>query len=117
MAKFHGIVGFVEYAETGLDIYKEIPSEKEYSGDFTRKSYRSVSTQQSINDNLVINNQLEIIADPYMSQHFPSIKYVKWRGTNWKVTSADDTNFPRIVLNLGEVYNGPTATEVIQDSP
>ena len=117
MAKFHGIIGFVNYEETGLDRWEEIPSEKLYSGDFTRKSYRSVSTQQSINDNLVMNNQLEILADPYMSQHFPSIKYVRWRGANWKVSSVDDTNYPRIVLNFGEVYNGPTASEIVEDSP
>ena len=104
MAKFHGMVGFVEYSETSSGVFKEIAREKEYSGDVIRKSNRSVSTS-TINDNLVINNQISIIADPYINQHFPSIKYVTWKGTSWKVTSAEP-NFPRIILTLGEVYNG-----------
>lgn len=118
MAKFHGIVGFVDYVETAPDVFMEVASEKEYSGDFKRKNNRFVSTT-TLNDNLVINNQIEIIATPYINQHFPSIRYVRWKGTNWKVTSVDDSNYPRIVLNLGEVYNGitPETSEDQQDSP
>lgn len=107
MAKFHGIVGFVDYVETAPDVYKEVASEKEYSGEFKRKNNRFVSTT-TLNDNLTINSQIEIIASPELNQHFPSIRYVRWKGTNWKVTSVDDTNYPRIVLNLGEVYDGIT---------
>ena len=53
----------------------------------------------------MINNQIEIVADPYINQHFPSIRYVMWNGTKWKVTSVED-QFPRLILALGEVYNG-----------
>lgn len=108
MAKFHGMVGFVDYVETAPDVYTEIPYEKEYSGDFIRKSNRSVASTTTTNDNLVINYQISIIADPFMNVHFPSIKYVSSNGTNWKVDSADDTQYPRIILNLGEVYHGIT---------
>ena len=104
MAKFHGIVGFVYYEETKPGVIKEVVNEREYAGDIKRKSNRFVSGQQ-INDNLAINNQIEIIADPYINQHLPSIKYVEWNGTKWKVTSVED-QFPRLVLTLGEVYNG-----------
>lgn len=105
MAKFHGMVGFVDYEETSPSVFKEVASEREYSGELIRKNNRFVSGQ-SINDNLVINNQISIIADPYINQHFPSIRYVNWKGANWKVTSVDDSNFPRIILTLGDVYNG-----------
>lgn len=104
MAKFHGIVGFVDYVEKKPGVFKEIASEKPYSGDVIRKSNRSVSTS-TINDNLVINVQLSIIADPYINQHFPSIKYVTWNGSSWKVTNVEP-NYPRMIITLGEVYNG-----------
>ena len=105
MAKFHGIVGFVDYVETKPDVYKEVTTEREYSGDLKRKNNRYVSTS-TLNDNLAINNQIEIIADPYINQHFPSIRYVHWKGADWKVTSVDDSTPPKIVLTLGDVYNG-----------
>lgn len=105
MAKFHGMVGFVDYVETAPDVSKEVASEREYSGDVLRINNRYVASQH-LNDNLVINNQISIIADPYINQHFPSIRYVTWKGAKWKVTSVED-KFPRLILTLGDVYNGP----------
>lgn len=106
MAKFHGNIGFVDFEETAPGVYKEVAIERPYSGDILRKNNRFVAQQQSINDNLVINNQISITADPYINSHFPSIRYVVWKGASWKVTSVDDSNPPKMILTLGEVYNG-----------
>ena len=105
MAKFYGIVGFVEYAESVPGVYKETVTEREYSGDLKRKINRYASVATSINDNIALNNQIEILADPYINQHFPSIRYVTWNGCKWKVSSVEH-QFPRLILTLGEVYNG-----------
>ena len=105
MAKFSGIIGFVNYEETAPSVYTEIPEERHYTGDILRNINRSVVSQQSVNDNIAINNQISIIADPYINSHLPSIKYVVWKGTKWKVTSVED-KFPRLNLTLGDVYNG-----------
>lgn len=105
MAKFHGMIGFVTYEENVPGVHSEVTVERLYSGDIIRKSNRFVAGQ-AINDNLVINNQISIVADPYINQHFPSIKYAVWKDAKWKVTSVDDSNPPRLVLTLGEVYNG-----------
>lgn len=105
--RFHGFVGFVDNVETSPDVWTDIPSEREYSGDVLQKNNRYVSTQLSVNDNLVINNRISIIADPYINKHFPSIRYVKWNGAYWKVDSVEDQS-PRLILNLGEVYHGKT---------
>ena len=104
MAKFHGIIGFVITKETKPGIWKNVPEEKTYSGNVLRKLDRSVASEY-LNDNIVINNQISIIADPFASQHFSSIKYVEWNGVKWKVTNVDPV-FPRLNLTLGEVYNG-----------
>lgn len=106
MAKFHGKVGFVEVTETRPSVFEEIPTEREYSGDITKNYNRSVETMTSINDNIVFSTQIEIIADPYINSHFPSIRYVKYKGACWKVTSVDDTRYPKMILSLGDIYNG-----------
>lgn len=105
MAKFHGMIGFVTFEESVPGVYKEVTSEREYSGDIKRKINRYVPVTTSINDNIALNNQIEIIADPYINQHFPSIRYVEWNGCKWKVSSVEN-QFPRLILTLGEVYNG-----------
>ena len=106
MSKFHGIIGFVDYVEATPDVYQEVTTERVYSGDIKRKINRYVSMATSINDNIALNNQIEIIADPYINQHFPSIRYVVWKGAKWKVTSVDDSNPPKLILTLGDIYNG-----------
>lgn len=108
MAKFYGAVGFVNLVETAPDVQTEVASEKMYSGDFIRQSIRSVASTASINDNIVMNKQIKIIADPYLNMNYPSIKYVHYKGANWKVSTVDDTNYPDLILTIGEVYNGKT---------
>jgi hypothetical protein len=116
MSKFYGAVGFVNLVETKPDMFEEQVSEKPYSGDLIRQSIRSVESTSTTNDNVVMNNQVSIIADPELTTLYPSIKYVRYKGTNWKVTSIDDSNYPRLILNLGEVYNGKTL-ETESDAP
>ncbi len=105
MSKFHGKVGFVDYVETSPGYYEEVASEREYSGEIIRKNNRFVATTSTVNDNLTINNQISIVADPYINSHFPSIRYVYWKGYPWKVTSVED-QYPRLILTLGDRYNG-----------
>lgn len=108
MAKFYGKVGFIDFEETAPDVYKEVASERAYSGDILKKSNRFVE-QTTLNDNLALNLQIKIIADPYINSHFPSIKYVVYKGAAWKVTSTDDSNYPDVILTLGGLYNGEQA--------
>lgn len=109
MAKFRGLVGFAEYPETALDVHSEVITEKPYVCE-TKRSYQRYSRSEvgSINDDMVLSNQIEIVSgDQYAFSHVPFIKYVTYKGVRWKVKSVADS-FPRIVLTLGEVYNGPS---------
>ena len=47
------------------------------------------------------------MADSYAEENFFAIKYVRWMGARWVVTNVE-VRRPRLILNLGEVYNGPT---------
>lgn len=107
MAKFHGQVGFAIPMEVKPDIWKDFVTEKPYSGDLLRNINRSVESNTTVNDSIVLNNQISILADPFINQHFPSIRYLVWKGNRWKVTSVED-KFPRIILTIGGVYDGPT---------
>lgn len=107
MAKFYGQVGYAETLETRPGIHEEVVTERNYSGDVIRNT-RKLEAGESINDNVVVNNNLSIVADSYAYQHFFAIRYVKWAGALWKVTSVE-VQSPRLLLTIGGVYNGPTA--------
>lgn len=106
MAKFHGNVGFVSFVEKTPGVDVEQPVEREYFGDVTRISKRWESAQQ-VNPNLTVNNQISIVADQYARDNLFAIRYVSWMGANWQVTTAE-VQYPRIILTIGGVYNGPT---------
>lgn len=107
MAKFSGPVGFVEAAvETEPGVYEERVVEKSYFGDIVRNTLQ-VQNGEKVNNDLSVNNSVSIVADAYASTHFFAIRYVKWQGVLWAVSSVE-VQSPRLLLSLGEVYNGPT---------
>lgn len=107
MAKFYGAVGFIKTKEVRTGVFVENPSEHYYSGELLRRSIR-YSNGLSVNDNITTSNQISIVADPYAHENCYKIKYVKWRGDYWEVTSVDASQYPRLILSLGGVYNGKT---------
>lgn len=107
MAKFFGSIGYAETQETSPGINMEIITERDYYGDVIRNS-RKLQSGESVNDDVVVNNSLSIVADPYAYNHFFAIRYVKWMGAVWKVTNVE-VQSPRLLLTIGGVYNGPTA--------
>lgn len=103
MAKFYGAIGYV-VDEAKDDITVEKPVERFYKGDVLKRS-RRLENGEGINDNVTISNQISIVADPYAYNHIFAMRYVKYLGTAWKVTTVD-VQTPRLVLSLGGVYNG-----------
>jgi hypothetical protein len=108
MAKWYGRVGYVTTVETEPGIYEPEATERTYYGDLLKNVSKWAPSTTSINDNLNVANQISIVADPYAYQHFSSIKYVEFMDAMWEVTSAEP-QYPRIILTVGGVYNGPQA--------
>lgn len=109
MAKFYGKVGFVVQVENPPEsgIWVSEPMERDYYGDVNR-NVRRWDTGQKINDDVNINNEISILSDPFVMQNIPWIRYVKWNGAAWKVSSVD-VQYPRLILSLGGVWNGEQA--------
>ena len=108
MAKFYGPIGYGISSETAPGVWTDTIVERNYRGDVLQ-NYRKVSQGESTNDNIDMSNRLSIISDKFAMQHFHTIKYVKWMGAAWKVTTVDASQRPRLILTIGGVYNGETA--------
>lgn len=107
MAKWYGNVGFMRTVEDleypGTNVESNI--EKPYYGDIIRFNNRWNSVGDKENDDLDINNQISILADPFATTHFHEIRYVEWMGTKFKAKSVD-VEYPRLIISIGGVYNG-----------
>ena len=104
MAKFYGVIGYAVTEKTERGIYEESIIEYEYVGDVIRNT-RRLREAAKINDDITISNQISIIADPYASNNFHSMRYVSFMGSKWKVTEVE-VQYPRLILTLGGLYNG-----------
>lgn len=108
MAKFCGTIGYVETVKTSPGIYTERVTERESTGDLVR-NYGKHENSGNVNDNINISNSISIVADPYATEHFFAMRYVKFGLPNiggvWKIESAE-INYPRISLSIGGVYDG-----------
>lgn len=108
--KFSGKIGFwIKDIEKKPGVYRPEIIEKDYTGDIHRNTRRFQSVENQQNENLKIVNRLSIISDLYMQKNWGSIKYVSWNGVKWSVNSIDINSYPRVILELGGVYNGTSS--------
>lgn len=103
--KYFGQIGFSMTVETTPGIWEEKIVERDYYGDLIKHGSRWEQSGEKINDNLILTNELSILADPFLYEHFSTIKYATVMGVKWKVQSIQ-VDRPRLTLNLGGVYNG-----------
>lgn len=108
MTKYYGSVGYCETTKTKSGVWKEeVVRKANYSGDVSTYHSRRWDRGEHLNDKLSVNATISIVADPYAFAHFHNIRFIEYMGTYWKVTNVE-VRFPRLILSLGEVYNGET---------
>lgn len=105
MAKYAGMVGFGVSEETSPGVWSDVVTEYAYRGDILQNR-RILQQGENLNKDLSVGNTVSIVGDAYAREHFFAIKYATWAGQRWTVSSIT-VERPRLVLQLGEVYNGP----------
>jgi hypothetical protein len=106
MARFFGRIGYGEPVETAPGVWADQIVERSYYGDVIRNA-RNLKEGENLNFDLSVQNSISIVADAYANDHFFAIRYIEWAGTLWTISSVE-VQSPRLLLRLGEVYNGPT---------
>lgn len=107
MARFQGEVGYGESKETSPGVWEDSMIEFPYYGDVIRDQL-NLEEGPGVNQDIAVGNAFSIVADKQAVDHFHKIRYVRWMGTLWSVTSVEIRS-PRLILRIGGVYNGPTA--------
>ena len=110
MAKFSGMIGYAATVEDEGSIWEENIIEKPCFGDTFRHSFRYNSSSEKENDDVVLNNEISIVADSFAYRNSHLMRYVTLNGARWKITSVT-VGFPRLTLTIGGVYNGPEPDE------
>lgn len=105
MAKYYDVVGYVNMVETAPGVWVDGDiTEGKYAGDIL-SNYKKTENAEQMTDNVNVNNKISIVADAYAMKNFFAIRYARWMGVYWKVTSVEPVG-PRLILTLGGVYSG-----------
>ena len=104
MAKFYGDIGYATQVETAPGVWEDSIVTRKYFGDLVRNMKQNYGSD-TLNDNLMISNEISILADPFAYENFHSMRYVEFMGTKWIVSSVE-VQYPRLRLTIGGVYNG-----------
>ena len=108
MAKFRGEIGYAKQLEVRPGIWQEQIVERMYVGDVL-KNVNKWREGKNTNDDLTVENRFSVVSDSFADENFHLMRYVHWMGARWKITSVE-VQRPRLVLLIGGVYNGPTAS-------
>jgi len=104
MAKFSGLVGYVTQEETVPGVWTDVVKERKMKGDIIRQSSTSRSSE-FVHDDVSLNHRISLIGDAYAFDNYYNIRWVKMDTILWKVNSIEIQR-PRIIVTLGEVWNG-----------
>lgn len=103
--------GKIGYANSSTDEYgitTEEITEVTYIGDVYKNNHRW-DNNDSVNGKIRTSSQISILSDPYIIGNCQNIRYAEYMNNFWCVTDVDASQYPRLILTLGGVYNGKQA--------
>lgn len=105
MARFCGQIGFSTTEKTAPGVWTDQETVPHlYRGDLIRAG-RRWEKGESLNDDLIVNNYVSVVADDFLLDNLYAMKWVECLGAKWKVSSVE-LEYPRVKITLGGVWNG-----------
>lgn len=106
--RFYGVIGYGIPSEDDYGVVTNRIVEHMHMGEIIKVVTRNEPAQQ-VNSNIRLNNSFSIVKDAFITENFQYIKYIVFNGARWEVSSATvDPDRPRINIEAGQVYNGPS---------
>lgn len=106
--RYSGRVGYVHDAvETIPGIWEPAIIVKRMRGNVESLTSRS-DNNDKVNSDLSTTHRISVVGDKYSFANFMYIRFAEHMGQFWEVNSVQVMGRPRMILNIGGLYNGPT---------
>lgn len=104
MARCHGEIGYaITNVETDPGVFEDSIVVRKYSGELIT-NVRRMQNADKLNDDVVVTNEISLIADDYAVNNYMSIRYITFMNNKWKASTVRYER-PRVIISLGDVYN------------
>lgn len=104
MAKFAGLVGYVNQEESAPGVWTPVEQTRTMKGDFYMESSRHQNGDK-VNDDISLNHRISLMGDEWVMKHYPLMRWIEIDGIKWEITSVE-LKRPRVIVNVGGLYNG-----------
>lgn len=105
MARFYGEIGFGVTVETKPGIWEDVIEEHMFYGDVLRDDI-NIEQGDNVVPDATFTNQLSIVAAHNALKRRKEIRYIRFEGDLWTISSIE-VRGRRLILGLGGVYTGP----------
>ena len=107
MAKFCDVIGYGTTVEVERGVWEDVIIERTYYGDVLKDSLDS-RVADEILPGIKLGNYFSIVGDPFAYENYSDMRYIRWMGQYWSPSSIEVVR-PRLLIRIGNKYNGPTA--------
>lgn len=107
--KFYGKIGFGQTVETRPGIREDVITELPFYGDVLSPSRSIDEGEDTVHRNNRISHRISVVSNDFAFKNVLAIRFVEWEGVLFYVTRVEK-RAPRLILSIGEVYNGPRAS-------
>lgn len=109
MVRYHGSIGYGQTVEVRPGVMEDVITERKLYGDVLRPS-RSFDMDDKIIPDSRLGNRISVIVNDEITANIDTIRFIEYRGNLWHVTRIEEER-PRLIISMGEVYNGPRAAD------
>jgi hypothetical protein len=104
--RYSGKFGFAESTEVRPGIWEDVITESDHLGEVVQ-STEAFTVDGSVIPQYRTTTSVSVLSDGVLKENYTHLKYITYAGENWTIASVV-VQPPRIVIYIGEVYNGPT---------
>lgn len=109
MGRYHDKLGFVkpvtEHGRTTMT-----PFERSYFGEVTQNHFKWQPDANQVNDQIRVNNVISVMCNSFLTENLQYLRYVWYMGVRWSISNIQPA-YPRLIINIGGVYNGPAVSD------
>lgn len=103
--RFSGVIGYAVQTEVKPGIWEDTITELSKLGDVVQRT-EVLGSDDSVLAKYRTTTSISVLSDGVLKENYDNLRYVMYMGKRWTIASAV-LEPPRLVLYIGEVYNGP----------
>ena len=100
-----GKLGYAESLEVRPGIWEDVITEHEFLGEVVQRT-EAFSLADSVLPQYRTTTSVSVLSGGVDKENYSNLRYVTYMGNSWSISSVV-LQPPRMIMYIGEVYNGP----------